>query len=168
MYRVVTLFFACFVVMRIFLPEKKEPHSHNFSTDGKKTYWKQHEKATKTQRKKMAEWLNMAASSFWQTRVPRVARREVFSHTFGCIPEDCVIVWAQLGHRSKLRSDIRPIHLLWMMFFLRHYATMPINAMTVGCTEKTFSDKVHFLIRQTASILHEFVSVFFVGFVVLR
>ena len=153
--------------MKYFLPEKKKNHTVTiFRRIGKKNnYRKQHEKATKTQReKKMAEWLNMAASSFWQTRVPRVARREVFSHTFGCIPEDCVIVWAQLGHRNKLRSDIRPIHLLWMMFFLRHYATMPINAMTVGCTEKTFSDKVHFLIQQTASILHEFVSGFFVGF----
>ena len=115
-------------------------------------------------KKTMAEWLNLAASTFWNTYIPRASRRDEFSESFGCSPEDCVEIWRKLMLGNYVLPNVRPIHLLWTFFFFKNYGTMGVNASTVGSSARTFRDKVFYLIDAISSLTTQYVSFFLVSF----
>ena len=90
----------------------------------------------------MAEWLNEAASTFWRANIPVAHRREAFRSTFGCDPEICVEIWRALMISGAVPPATHSIHVMWMLFFFRHYNIGTVNANRVGVTERTFRDKV--------------------------
>ena len=106
----------------------------------------------------MAEWLNLAASRFWNHPVDRLECREEFGKCFGCSPEDCVFVWQHLVMLPDLRADIRDYHLLWTYHMCKHYKTISENAMTVGTSDRTFRDKTKYLIDKISSLSSQLVS----------
>lgn len=106
---------------------------------------------------KKMEWLNLAASSFWRKKIPVHARRGEFQCTFGCSPDDCVVIWRALVTKNKVKKDIKPVHILWLLFFLKHYNVMNVNGQMVGVSEKTYRNKVFHLIDALASLVSDFV-----------
>ena len=107
----------------------------------------------------MTEWLNLAASSFWRENIPLQQRRPMFLSTFGCNPKDCVELWRVLVIFGRVPRATRTVHLLWLLFFLKHYNIMAVNANIVSVTERTFREKVFGLIDALAPLVSQFVSV---------
>ena len=117
----------------------------------------------------MAEWLNAAASTFWRQNVPIQHRRAMFLSTFGCDPEDCVEVWRALVLFGQVPRATNFFHLLWLLYFFKHYNTMVANGNRVGVTDRTFRDKVFRLIDALAVLAPVFVRTYLWFFcVVLR
>lgn len=75
-----------------------------------------------------------------------------FKAFFGVSPNICERVWLMI--RNKLTSDILPKHLLWTLLFLKCYHTEHVNHAIVCCDEKTFREKVRFIIDKL-SLLKE-------------
>ena len=59
-----------------------------------------------------------------------------FKEHFGIKAEMCAILWGLC--LPFLPVDASPIHLLWTLYFLKHYNTECVNAAFVKCDEKTF------------------------------
>ena len=109
----------------------------------------------------MASWINLAASTFWKDSNFIRARDVKFKETFGCNPGDCVEIWHALVMHNlveSIRNNYRPIHLLWALFFVKHYLTMAVNAYIVGTSPRTFREKVWYILEAIASLENLWVS----------
>jgi hypothetical protein len=73
---------------------------------------------------------------------------------FGSEPLFISILWYLLD-RSKWiyrGPNIHPCHLLWTLHFLKVYATESVTAMKLRCDEKTYREKVWFLLQGIARL----------------
>ena len=106
----------------------------------------------------MSEWLNLAESGFWPHYVASNHRLKRFRTTFECSPKNCVTVWCVLVMSGQLGKTICDRHFLWMLYFLKHYQTMEMNASMVGTSKRTFRAKVFHIIEVMGNLVFEFVS----------
>ena len=82
-------------------------------------------------------------------------KNEVFRGLFGVETTVCNIVWKHVAHCQK---KIKPVHLIWALFFLRHYGCEKINAQIFNITEKTYQKWVWLIVELLLKI--DVVSVF--------
>ena len=73
---------------------------------------------------------------------------------FGCEPVFIAILWYLLESSKWLQYDssIQACHLLWALHFLKVYLTESVLAANMGCTERTFRDRVWFLLDGIARL----------------
>ncbi len=69
------------------------------------------------------------------TNSPSVGLRS-FIECFGTTPEHCETLWNLLVDRHPPHA--KPIYLLWMLLFLRHYETEEILHCHTGVDSRTF------------------------------
>ena len=107
--------------------------------------------------------MDMAMKIFWRGEPPVKEREQKFVGFFGCSPFHCAEIWDRLTLSGYLkeRTDIRHVHLLWSLFFIKQYLTNTVSAYTVGVCEKTFSSKVWFILEGLASLSSKYVSKIF-------
>jgi hypothetical protein len=111
----------------------------------------------------------LSASGFLRISMPIVcctAHRKShkrFCATFGMPPRLVALVWKCLLNDGFLNHlgprSIKPVHLLWSLYFLRCYNIEQINGMTVGCDEKTFRKWAWFYAKCIAKLDAKYVSV---------
>jgi hypothetical protein len=75
-----------------------------------------------------------------------------FRSLFGCMPKVCSLIWASLGRRQLLPAKANPKHLLWMLFFLKVYATENVTSRFFVCDEKTLRKWVWKLIAAVSRL----------------
>ena len=75
-----------------------------------------------------------------------------FNSFFGTSPEICQRVWDLLSdYRPR---NAKPVHLLWMLFFLKSYNTDVICDSVAGVDGKTFRKWVWFYIKLISEEIH--------------
>lgn len=79
----------------------------------------------------------------------RVGERR-FKSFFGVSPAICAKLW--LLTKPRLTPDVREIHLLWSLLFLKCYHTEHVNRSIASCDEKTFRTKVWKVVESLAFI----------------
>jgi hypothetical protein len=75
-----------------------------------------------------------------------------FIACFGCSPEGCSMIWECLLYQGKLPSKAAPMHLFWLLYFLKVYPTESVAAVYFQCDEKTFRDWVERMARAVVSL----------------
>lgn len=73
-----------------------------------------------------------------------------FKSFFGVSPAICAKLW--LLTKPRLTPDVKEIHLLWTLLFLKCYHTEHVNRSIVSCDEKTFRTKVWKVVESLAFI----------------
>lgn len=75
-----------------------------------------------------------------------------FIACFGCSPEACSMIWDCLKFQGRLPPKAAPVHLFWMLFFLKVYPTESVAADRFGCDEKTYREWVWTMMRAVANL----------------
>jgi hypothetical protein len=83
--------------------------------------------------------------------VGEYTRRRRFRSLFGISTTICTKIWSLLI--CQVRREARPIHLLWTLFFLKHYSVEEVNATFAGVSEKTYR-KWTWLMLEELSLLN--------------
>lgn len=82
------------------------------------------------------------ASSFVKTLLNPGSERTQerrFKKVFGVSAATCSTLWGLLNAAlPSLPNSACPVHLLWTLYFLKHYGIEEANAAFVGCDEKTY------------------------------
>ena len=83
-------------------------------------------------------FLRLAAPITNRVRQPlsNQAKRK-FKRTFGVSAQVCAFIWIKLYFANALEPDIRPIHYLWALMFLRQYQTEEMQASHVKADENS-------------------------------
>ena len=102
----------------------------------------------------------MACQVFWGIVPSEAQQHENFVATFGTSTPHCDEVWEQLTLSGWIdrRTDIRQVHLLWTLFFLKVYLTNRVCAFIIGTSPKTFREKVWFILEGIAGLVDRYVS----------
>ena len=61
----------------------------------------------------------------------------LFHQQFGVTPNVCAILWLKLKQNRPF--DFKHKHLLWTLYFLRHYPTQKVMKSWTGCCKVTIS-----------------------------
>lgn len=69
-----------------------------------------------------------------------------FKSFFGVTPIVCSIIWTHLLKSQKLQ--LKPIHLLWSLLFLKQYNTETVNSIICRCDKKTFRKWVWLVLNE--------------------
>jgi hypothetical protein len=108
-----------------------------------------------------AEGFIRIGSPIVQCNAPR-KKYQRFCASFGLPPRLVVHVWNDLRNGGFLDNlgprSIKPVHLLWALYFLRCYNKEEVNGMTVGCDEKTFRKWAWFYADCIANLDTKYVS----------
>lgn len=89
-----------------------------------------------------------------------------FKRAFGYSPRQVSVLWRHLVERGCLDDlnakgsarNVKPIHLLWTLMFLRGYAIEESHSARAGVSEKTFRKWTWIYIEAIASLDSVFVS----------
>ena len=106
-------------------------------------------------------WLQLAGKHFVHYHEKTAVLAQLFAELFGTTPVYCTKVWIMLhGIRWVQNSSLKitPVHLLWALFFLRHYLTTALNAAIVGVSAKTFQEKTWYVIFGLSELHDQLVS----------
>ena len=107
------------------------------------------------------QWLQLAGRHFVRYHETNTIGIRLFANLFGTNPTHCTEVWMMMqasGWLQKAPSRILPVHLLWALFFMRHYLTTEVNAAIVGVSSKTFQEKAWFIVLGLSSLYSRVVS----------
>ena len=80
--------------------------------------------------------------------------KTLFGASVGCL----AMIWSLLGdsHTRKLRFEQK--HMLWAFMWLKQYGTETVLSGTVGCTEKTFRERVRVVLAEINRLYTDVVS----------
>ena len=84
-----------------------------------------------------------------------------FAELFGCSPFVCAVIWNRLlGHytRTSIHKGTSPLHLLWMMYYIRHYPTEAAMEITLKASRKTIRNWIWYMLSLVAPLVHYEVS----------
>jgi hypothetical protein len=81
-----------------------------------------------------------------------------FNSIFGVNPFLCARVWRLMLQRHPLRRGAKPIHLLWVLMFLKSYETEASLSMKAQVDEKTLRKWVWYFVQQIADLTPRVVS----------
>lgn len=86
------------------------------------------------------EFQQMAVPYYLHKGGKQLPKIDVFKSWFGCSPEICVILWEFIRVDESVCKHSRagPIHLLWVLMFLKLYGPVRVLASICGVDEKTF------------------------------
>lgn len=89
----------------------------------------------------------------------RRIRRRRFLSVFGISPYVVSLIWDMFENGSDFAdTKIRPIHLLWTLYFLKVYDTETVCANACCCDEKTFRKWIWVCMEQLAELEDDVVS----------
>lgn len=80
--------------------------------------------------------LAVSLVSTLSTNVSMDTKEKRFKAVFGVKHDICVRLWTLC--LPLLPEGVRPVHLLWALYFLKQYNTECVNAAFANCDEKTF------------------------------
>ena len=84
---------------------------------------------------------------------------ELFSAHFGASPDICVLLWHESTPHDPSGGKMRPVHLLWALYFLRCYPTEEQLEATVHRSPKTVRKWIWLALNRIQSLLPTKVSV---------
>jgi hypothetical protein len=82
--------------------------------------------------------------------IPRATRDARFKRLFGVRPCICGRVWLLV--ESALPTGAGHRHLLWTLYFLKHYSKEAVNAAFARCDEKTYRKWCWMVMRAIADL----------------
>jgi len=89
-------------------------------------------------------------------------RSRRFRALFGISAVCIAILWADIANQGFLNHlglrSLKPMHFLWTLLFLKVYSKEEVNAMQVGCDEKTFRKWTWFYAECIADLDTQYVS----------
>jgi hypothetical protein len=89
-----------------------------------------------------------------------ITRKRRFRALFGISTRICVLLWTLLS--KQLGRQARPVHLLWTLFFLKHYSVEEVNAAFARVNEKTYRKWTWLMLEELAKLNLGSATVFFV------
>jgi hypothetical protein len=82
--------------------------------------------------------------------VGQATKKRRFKKIFGVTAAVCAKLWILLA--AHLGRDSRPVHLLWTLFFLKHYSVEEVNSAFAQCNEKTFRKWTWLMVEELAKL----------------
>jgi hypothetical protein len=82
--------------------------------------------------------------------VGEATRKRRFKKIFGVSASVCAKLWILLA--AHLGRDSRPVHLLWTLFFLKHYSVEEVNSAFAQCNEKTYRKWTWLMVEELAKL----------------
>ena len=81
-----------------------------------------------------------------------MTRSRRFRAAFGTSPRVCSVLWSKCHESFDIPVNALPVHLLWVLLFLKLYASEQVNAALTKSDEKTFRKWSWLFIEALASI----------------
>ena len=81
-----------------------------------------------------------------------------FKTLFGASLQCLAMIWSLLGDSHQRALRFQQKHFLWAFMWLKQYATETVLSVTVGCTEKTFRERVREVLAEINRLYSDVVS----------
>jgi len=81
-----------------------------------------------------------------------------FRSLFGSSLPSIAMLWSLFGDEHSRRLRFNQSHYLWALMWLKQYNTETVLAATVGCTEKTFRERVRQVLSEINLLYNDVVS----------
>ena len=81
-----------------------------------------------------------------------------FKTLFGALVGCLAMIWSLLGDSHTRKMHFQQKHMLWAYMWLKQYGTETVLSRTVGCTEKTFRERVRVVLAEINRLYTDVVS----------